>query len=528
MALLGPANQRGEEPQSGYFDPATGNPIPISEIGNFSFVKDAQGIFRAVTVDTNDLGEQFYEFNVADPSLLRDLGFLPKTGTGTTGRTQFESERQLQEAQAQRAADLTAIERQQLELDRQIQSATTQAERDRLQLQRDQLDLQKQQLQFEIDDAEAGRVLTREEGALDREALLKRERLGVLSSLISDFVGAQSQARTTLANLQPDQFAFAAAKGGITPFGTTPQQAFTQELQQTAGAPVPTIDPNASAQGLQAAINQLVGTQAPTAPTGFGGGLAGGGTIPFGSTQVRRVGERGPETMVVSTEGVTILPFDIGPGHPGFQTGGSLFNPVPFDQETLEPALAPLFSGLGQTAFTRPFTVQPTGETQVPSFGNLATFGIKPRILRDLGGGGIWVIGDDGVARHLTNPAALADIDPKNIIQATPDEIQKLATGGFGTSISQLPPGVGSAVPGVTPSAFTKFSSPIIEPTTGIMLPAPFAVAEQLNRLRVAKPFEFNLLLSAYKSAGVPVDAILGGVQSSLSFGQERGAVGLR
>ena len=74
---IGPLQQGGTaspappESQSGYFDPATGNPIPTSQIGNYSFVKDAQGVFRSVTVVTDQLNNQFYEFNVADPGLQR-------------------------------------------------------------------------------------------------------------------------------------------------------------------------------------------------------------------------------------------------------------------------------------------------------------------------------------------------------------------------------------------------------------------------------------------------------------------------
>ena len=66
-------------------------------------------------------------------------------------------------------------------------------------------------------------------------------------------------------------------KGGIAPFGTTPQGAFQQELQQFAGAQVPQFDASGSASSLQPIIDQLTGAQAPQQQQGFG--FAEGGTI---------------------------------------------------------------------------------------------------------------------------------------------------------------------------------------------------------------------------------------------------------
>src|SRR3990170_8770935 len=83
--LLGGRNRTPVQ-QSGFFDPQTGAPISVTEIGNYTFVKDAQGVFRQVTVNSDDpFGEQFYEFPIADIGTLRDYGFLPKEGGGGAG-----------------------------------------------------------------------------------------------------------------------------------------------------------------------------------------------------------------------------------------------------------------------------------------------------------------------------------------------------------------------------------------------------------------------------------------------------------
>ena len=362
-----------------------------------------------------------------------------------------------------------------------------------------------------------------EQNRLSEEGALQRNRLNVLSSLLSDLAGAQSQARTTLANLQPDPFAFAAAKGGRLQVGTTPQQAFQQELQQTVSATPPAIDPNASAESLQAAINQLTGQQAPTAPTAFG--LAAGGTVkPSAQPQSFLVGEKGPEVMTVTAQGVQVTPL-VG----GMQTGGTaLFEPVPFDRESLFPALedAGIFGSLGINQL--PVTVRdPNQEIRGTGFPGATTFsqlGTPPRLVRDVTTSAVFLI-ENGQRRFISTAAfEAAGFNQNQIVQLPGSEIIQLGP----VAGSDVPIGFRQPTSATQPSAFTRPASPIIEPTTGVALPSITEVAEQLNQLRVTRPFMFNLILSAYRSAGVPVDALLGGVQSSLSFGLERGAVGLR
>lgn len=425
------------------------------------------------------------------------------------------------------------------------------AEQNRWQAEQDRLDRLWQEGQtrfaqeFQTAEREAGQEFSAEQNVLAQEAALKRERLGVLSNLVQSFVGAQSQARETLANLQPKPFQFAATSGGVAPFGVTPQQGFETQLQQFAGQAVPTVDPNASPEALQGVINQLTGVQGPQAPQGFG--MAGGGTVPFGPTpQVRRVGEAGPETMVVDERGVTILPFDIGPGHPGFQAGGAVgfpFSPVPFNRESLLPSLTtsglfPSFQGQnlprgkllpgGQEGRT---TSSLAGFSGTVGFDRpfLENLGVRPQFLSRVGSPEVFFADPNtpGQFRLVTDTAgqgATGMIQPGAVTEVS--DISQFGTLG-GTAIGGNELLESLARVRETPTTATRFSAPIFEPTTGVMMPHPATVPSELNRLRLTNPTGFNLMLSAYESAGVPGNAVLNIMQQSLPFGQARGVVGL-
>ncbi len=386
---------------------------------------------------------------------------------------------------------------------------------------------------------------TAEQNALAQEAALKRERLNTLTDLIQSFVAAQAQARDTLANLQPDPFRFAAVAGGIAPFGTTPQQGFQQQLQQFAGAAVPSFDPSGSAASLEPVISQLTGAQAPQAPQTFG--LAGGGTVPtpFNTMSARLVGEKGPEVMVTGPQGVTILPLGKGAQEGGFFP----FEPIQFDKESLFPALqtSGIFGSLGinQLPITRRGEEQEIFGTGFPGTSTFNRLGIAPRLVRDVTTGVVFLI-ENGQHRRIETPADFDALGLRrsDIVNLSHEDVLALApqrgldvgfpipTGGragLAAQVAQARQGRAPLQPTPTtqPSPFTKFSQPIIEPTTGVALPAPFMVASQMNKLRLTNPFAFNLLLSAYESAGVPGTAVLGSIQASLPFGAERTNIGL-
>ncbi len=386
---------------------------------------------------------------------------------------------------------------------------------------------------FTTSEREAGEEFAAEQNALAEEAALKRQRLSTLTDLIQSFMSAQSQARDTLANLQPDPFRFAAVAGGIAPFGTTPQQGFQQQLQQFAGAAVPSFDPSGSAASLEPVIAQLTGAQAPQAPTGFQGGLAGGGTVPapFDVMSARLVGEGGPEVMITGPQGVTILPLGKGAQEGGFFP----FEPIKFDKSTLLPALGTsgIFGSLGfesiPTSRAGPSGIGSAGNVDVAGgeigFGTqLTRLGIGPRLVKDVNTGRVYWRDPSGTL-HWLSPNAFRQLGAKasDIVDLNITEISRL--GPFGAELHEAPPAFSSTE---QTSPFTKFSQPIIEPTTGTLLPAPFMVASQMNRLRVTNPGAFNLLLSAYDAAGVPGLSVLSTIQQALPFGQARTNIGLR
>ena len=388
-----------------------------------------------------------------------------------------------------------------------------------------------------------------EQNRLAEEAALKRGRLSTLTDLIQSFVGAQAQARDTLANLQPDDFRFAAVAGGIAPFGVTPQQGFQTQLQEFAAAPVPTADPNASLPSIESAIQGLTGANVPLAPQTFG--MAGGGTVPapFDVMSARLVGEAGPEVMVTGPQGVTILPLG-----KGAQDGGFFpFEPIPFDRDTLLPALSTSgifsdfgrvpfaqrgrkFGGTGQQRFMRGIFEGRAGErgsARNPLGANpfkastLSKLGLAPGLVR-FGGENTVYFRDPltGELRPFSGAEQFgeAGFSMGNVVSVRE---QDRGTFQFGDVLGpNFDPSQAAGTQGVSP--FTKFAAPIIEPTTGTLLPAPFAVAEQLNRLRLTNPTAFNLLLSAYESADVPAMAVLSTMQQALPFGAERGTIGLR
>jgi hypothetical protein len=443
-------------------------------------------------------------------------------GTGTTGTAPSFASTQAAQTQQE------AFRREQAQRDAAIaaQAATLLSQR---QAEQDKLD----------------REFREEQNRLAEEAALKRGRLSTLTDLIQSFVGAQSQARETLANLQPDPFKFAAVAGGVAPFGVTPQQGFTEQLQQFAGAPVPTADPNASLPSIESAIQGLTGANVPLAPQVFG--AAGGATIPapaLGQSVVVKVGEKRPdggseEILRITAQGVEVIPIMAGAQEGGFFP----FKPIEFDAETLLPALGRtgIFEGFSQfprvslgerrgglAPRAQGFFARPGSKR---SFRNLDLLGVQPGLVRFGEDPTVFFRGSEGTLRPFTSAEQFtgAGFDFGNVVRIDP---QSRAGFDFGPALEQ---GFEVPVPTERPSAFTKFSVPLIEPTTGTILPNPAVVASQLNRLRLTDPATFNLLLNAYESAVTPAgnsagfgaQSVLATIQAALPFGQARTNIGL-
>ena len=164
------------------------------------------------------------------------------------------------------------------------------------------------------------------------------------------------------------------------------------------------------------------------------------------------------------------------------------------------------------------------GRFTPPSGGSLFNqFGIAPSFVSPLGRDEAFFVNPETGQRQLITASVLRNIDPRLITNLpTVGQFGPLA----GSPVSQ---GQVSDILGQVrePGSFTKFSAPIVEPTTGTLLPAPFAIASQLNKLRLTNPSLFNMLLSAYESAGVSATSVLGTIQQALPFGQARTNIGL-
>ena len=228
--------------------------------------------------------------------------------------------------------------------------------------------------------------------------------------------------------------------------------------------------------------------------------------------------------MVTGPQGVTILPLGKGAQEGGFFP----FQPIEFDRETLLPALGTsgIFGSLGfnqiPTASSR-FGPGQVLDSPLSGLETLSSLGIRPSLVRDETGTFLQVTAEGIQHIGTAVQARAAGFDLNNAVNLSRNEISQFGPALPGVLTSNQP-----TIPTEQPSAFTRFSAPIIEPTTGTLLPAPFTVARQMNKLRLTNPFAFNLLLSAYEAAGVPATAALGSIQAALPFGQERTLTGLR
>ncbi|KKL47417.1 hypothetical protein LCGC14_2335730, partial [marine sediment metagenome] len=173
-------------------------------------------------------------------------------------------------------------------------------------------------------------------------------------------------------------------------------------------------------------------------------------------------------------------------------------------QESAFQALQPMFTGLGLDGIpTRTgFTVG--GESILGNFGALSRLGIQPRFVRNLETGQIFRI-EGGVRQWVSNPQAMAGITPSDIIAALPSEIERLAP-TEGPPISTLPST--QQIPSGGTPAFQALGTPMIEATTGALLPAPFKIASQLGQWSRERPDLWQNALSAFGSALDPVTGL--------------------
>jgi hypothetical protein len=242
------------------------------------------------------------------------------------------------------------------------------------------------------------------------------------------------------------------------------------------------------------------------------------------------------EVMLTGPQGVAIIP--LGKGMQGGGAIGFPFQPIQFNRESLLPALTT--SGIFQQGQNIPRgRIMP--DQSIAGFGGggharsfLENLGIRPSFFSQTGRNEIFFRDPNtpGQFRLVTDRpelggSATGGIQPRSVVQvADIGEFGTLKNERFGIGANELRDQLAQV--GGRPSRFTRFSAPLIEPTTGTLLPAPFMVASELNQLRVTNPNAFNLLLNAYELAGQPASSVLSTIQAALPFGQARGAVGLR
>src|SRR5437867_419433 len=188
------------------------------------------------------------------------------------------------------------------------------------------------QRQFQAQQDAIQRQWQEQQNELNRQAQLRLQRLGDLTGLVGQFAGFQAKARETLAGLQGDPYAFAAAKMGLAPSGVTPYQSFRGDLSQFAAQPLPQVGAEAPMSDIEAAIQRLQGQAAPQAPQTILGSAAEGGSVSGMGLQRVLVGERGPE--IVEGSHFRVLPL-------------SASGAAGYDPETLKPPLYSLYAGMG-------------------------------------------------------------------------------------------------------------------------------------------------------------------------------------
>jgi len=473
--------------ETGWFDPQTGDPLSPSDLTRYAIVKNAQGVMHTVNRVRDDLsGEEFFEFNIADPSLLRELGFLPQSGGTGRAPPSFGS----------------------------TQAAQTQAET----FAREQAALLAAAREEEL--AEDAR-----QREIDRELRLREARLTTARDLINIKSAEARESRTQGVQLAgEDPFKFTAiARGLAGPTGTTPSAGFKQNLAQAGSFQAPDLAglDSAALESVIAKLSQL--NLSPQQPFGFahGGTLSPSGAQSGTGAQAVPVGENGPEIMILRPDGsVEIVPMTRGAQGGGvFDFGGfgSLFS-------SLRRA-----SGTGGGFLTTPGLGGNTiGLNDILNPSQASALGARQRGLGSFvstPGQPVFMVTATGL-RPISNPDVLRALGGNlaNVESLTSGQFGRLKA-GFGIGADFRDEGAaGSFRPQRATGEFGAFGQPLttfqgqrdlaaavpgfsvqdadrISQLIGF-LPAPFKIP--VSFFQTLGPTEQNVLIKAYELAGVP------------------------
>jgi hypothetical protein len=179
--------------------------------------------------------------------------------------------------------------------------------------------------------AEAARAFAEEQAEIDRELRLREARLSTARDLVNIRSAEAREARTqgtSLAGQDPFRF-LAVARGLQPPTGTTPSAAFKQNLRGAAQFEAPDLT-GLDSTALESVIGKLSQSITPTGSSTLGfahGGVlsaagSDGGPFSFGGgSQAVRVGEAGPEILILRPDGsVEVVP------ETGSAQGGGVFD----------------------------------------------------------------------------------------------------------------------------------------------------------------------------------------------------------
>ncbi|KKN35803.1 hypothetical protein LCGC14_0779920 [marine sediment metagenome] len=476
-----------------------------------------------------NIGGEFFTQEEVDTLIA--TGKFPEdpTGTGTTGRTQFESERALDEAQTRLSNANAALA--------ELAAAGTQPISP---FQQAQLGFQKQQL--ELDKIRAENDL--------KEAMLGQ--IGAERRTLIQEKGAERGRQTELAGR--DVFKFTAnLRGRSAGSAPTPVDVFKQQGAEFINQPLPQFDINSPLPQLQAGLSALQKLEAPQGQGLFG--LAHGGTIQmekgadgkFGQKQAFFVGEN-PDGTINDTTEILI-------------TGGGKTEVIPISGGAQGGLDIPNLN-LGGFPDLLSFLRKSTGVTNAPALlggtrvlsdvlspQNAAAFGARQRPL------GSFVRNRDDPEVFIVTPEGLRSVGSPEIFGGgfgasasdveflAPSAFGRLRQGGVGDPFTSIEEAQGFEMPLTGTPAFQAFGQPLntlqgflelaaINPDFSEsdaralakrigFLPSPHKIAQEIGiggaNLDDA---EISGLISLYGLAGVPLETIFRQVEAATPQGR--------
>ena len=372
---------------------------------------------------------------------------------------------------------------------------------------------------FEREQTAASQKFQMEQSALDRTAQERINRLRDLNDLIQQAMGNQQSAREMKFGLRNDSFALAGAFGaGLQ--GTTPVQAFSNQLGNYANAPLPQQTANMQLPQIEQAIKQVPG--AVPMGGGFGippipqsGGMAQGGSMtpsgpdfsPPGYSVI--VGEgalNGDEEVVTMLKDGSVL---VTPLKGGAATGATL----PTASSSFG-ALSPMFGPLGFTSIPTyksygeggGYSINPAQTTvgQRGPIDIMNRLGYQPSLVKQAGTTAIYYRDPTtGTLRHIANPNVFnqSGFSWNDVQILQPQDFARL--GAIGPQLTSAPQQVNDR------GAYGPANVPFLTPF-GQVLANPFNIGAELQDAYLNDPIAWSNYVSSYANARGPAGEALG------------------